>query len=260
MKDIALVVTMRTGSSRMPGKMTKVIANNMCSVDFFGKVFKSVSDIVCPIIAVPEHEIEENTELVRRIKSLGIRLYGGSEDDVFKRVLGAAGKKKYVLDITGDCPFISTYLIREFVSRYSEFVKAGENFYASNVFPTRLVPDGQDIQLYKRSLMNEVGDDYIPEHSGYSVYRWCMKNSETSKRETILKLSSRASYVQGAEKIRMTLDTVQDIETLRKLYKFYNLFDCLGNRDAYEGFLKFLVDTKKNWWPNRNITPKEIQK
>lgn len=257
---IAMVVTMRTGSSRMPGKMTAPIANGKCSVDFFHDLFCELKGIVSPVIAVPEDEIQMNTELVKKIKSRKIKIYGGSEDDVFSRVMNAAGRKEYIIDVTGDCPFISSYLIKEFVSRYSEFMNLNYSFYASNVFPTRVVPDGQDIQLYKKSLMKEIiKTDYIKEHSGYSVYRWCMKNVETEERERIFKLTPRASLIPGSENIRMTLDTKQDSETLCRLYRFYDLFDNLKTKEGYEGFIEYVMDFEKTWWPNRYITPKKIQ-
>lgn len=254
MEKIALVVTMRTGSSRMPSKMTEPIADGMNSVDFFARLFEKLQNKVDPVIAVPEFEIFSKTKLVEKILSRKIKIYGGSEHDVFKRVLCAAGKNKYILDITGDCPFISLHLIDEFIEKYRDKICSGDQFYASNVFPTRLVPDGQDIQLYSKSLMNEVNTDYIPEHSGYSVYRWMKEN-----RATDIMVPYCGTEIKNQEKIRMTLDTVQDIQTLMKLHKFFKLFNYLESKYDYEQFMKYVCNIEKSWWPNRYILAKKIQ-
>jgi spore coat polysaccharide biosynthesis protein SpsF len=250
---------MRTGSSRLPGKMTKQIADGKCSIDFFKTLFdrleKQYSNIKT-VIAIPE---DEGDAFVNEFKRRGMRVFKGSEENVLMRVVGAAKSLRcqYIMDITGDCPFVSKALVDSMLTTIMPDIVAGRKIYCSNVFPKRTSPDGQDIQVYNTEYADFVLNkcEYLPEHSGWNVFGYALTDETVS-------FSNLFTPMKGVHRtedsIRMTLDTEADILALRKMHGLFNLFDDLQTPVMYKQFIQYLVDTEDEWWPNRKIKAKEI--
>jgi len=219
--NIALVVTMRTGSSRLPGKMTKQIADGKCSIDFFKTLFdrleKQYSNIKT-VIAIPE---DEGDAFVNEFKRRGMRVFKGSEENVLMRVVGAAKSLRcqYIMDITGDCPFVSKALVDSMLTTIMPDIVAGRKIYCSNVFPKRTSPDGQDIQVYNTEYADFVLNkcEYLPEHSGWNVFGYALTD-ETVKLDPrspkLVKLFNEEEKFLTAHGIRP-----DDIESVTKLTK-----------------------------------------
>lgn len=260
MNNVALVVAMRTGSSRFPNKMGVSIANGKCSIDFFNDLFRALEDKrgkargVHPVIAMPDIE-DENFE--NEFRKRDISFFKGDENDLLARTVGAADFVgcDYILDITGDCPFVSKYLVRDILHRCARLICGGVDFYCSNVFPERSVPDGQDIQLYSTRLARHVlnSENYNPEHSGYNVWNY-FKDTPAIIKYDVVKVNGKAN----CSSLRMTLDTPEDLVTLHKIWPLFDLFCGLDTQDDYIEFLQCLTRADMDWWPNKCVHPKNI--
>lgn len=258
--SIALVVTMRTGSSRLPGKMTMPIVDGKCSIDFFKVLFDRLKeqhrDLIKPVIAIPDCE---GDSFISQFTKRGMAFFKGSEDNVLHRVMSAAKsmKCKYVLDITGDCPFVSKALIDLMIESSLPAIKNGERFYRSNVFPARNSPDGQDIQLYSTALLEELhaSCDYLQQHSGWNVFEHFKLDESVT---VVNMLKPMQGKFRNEDEIRMTLDTKEDIQTLQKMHKMFFIFDSLQTPIMYKQFVQYMIDVPDEWWPNRKIKAKAI--
>jgi spore coat polysaccharide biosynthesis protein SpsF len=257
---IALVVTIRTGSSRLPNKMTLPIADGKCSIDFFKALFdrlkEQYGDFIRPVIAIPECEGED---FVNEFARRGMVVFKGSENDVLSRVVNAAKAQQcdYIMDVTGDCPFVSNALIDQIVIKMLPNVIRSEEFYCSNVFPKRTNPDGQDIQLYSTATLARIYEnhDYLPQHSGWNVFD---KYKDNSVFKIINAFTPIKGKYRGEDQIRMTLDTEEDVITLAKMHPLFNLFSNLTSMSEYRNFVSCLCELAGEWFPNYKVKAKGI--
>ena len=260
MNRIALVVTMRTGSSRLPNKMTLPIVDGKCSIDFFKALFdrlkEQYGDFIRPVIAIPECEGED---FVNEFARRGMVVFKGSENDVLSRVVNAAKAQQcdYIMDITGDCPFVSKALIDLMLTTIMPDIMAGRKIYCSNVFPRRTSPDGQDIQIYNTYFADFVLNEceYLPQHSGWNVAGYALSNESVVFTNMFKPIKGK---YRSEDQIRMTLDTKEDVATLAKMHQLFDLFDDLTTMDGYRNFVSCLCELAGEWFPNYKVKAKGI--
>jgi len=266
MKTVA-IIQCRMGSTRFPGKVLKPILNiregdaaAICSPEFIYNACKLSGVVDEVVIACPTSDYETFSEYAKELKELtGKHLYvfGGSEENVYQRTLRAAQYRSadIIVDITGDCPFVSSWEIRSMMGTVFDklYKKQRTFFYYSNVFPERCVPDGMDIQIYSTAFMENNSEDVAqPGHSGWNLYMilegiWGLYLYENS----FLK------YYTEITPIRITLDTPEDLEVLRKLAPVF-MHLPMDTKEGTEKWYKYLIGLPDHFWDNSGIVAKEI--
>ncbi len=102
---ILAIVQARMGSNRLPGKVMKEVLGKPLIGYLFERLqlSKRIDKIIMASVKDPY-----NDALCRYVKSLGVDVFRGSEDDVLERCHLAAKPyhPKYVVRITGDCMLI----------------------------------------------------------------------------------------------------------------------------------------------------------
>lgn len=256
------VIQARMGSTRFPGKVVEPILNvdkpnGVTALEFIHNCCSHVKAIQEVVIACPDRDYETFSRYAEELLEItGKRFYvfAGSEDNVYQRTLGAAQYRgaDVIVDITGDCPFVSAYELAFMLAGFLAYTKTpAQHHYMSNVFPLRMVPDGMDIQIYTTNFMAALEAGIIePGHSGWNIW-------QRATPEEMLEHPD-CPYNQDhfqASKLRITLDTPEDLAVLRKLAPiFMELRPC--TKKGLESFLAFMLSRPSEFWDNRSIRAK----
>lgn len=141
-KTLALVQA-RIGSTRLPGKVMKLINKTPVIELLLNRLSKSEK---IDQIIVATSVSKENDRLVAHVNKLGFKCYRGSEDDVLDRFYNAAVKFNgdNIVRITADCPLIDPALIDELLEAFLS--KDSVDYFSNALRPT--YPDGLDVEVF----------------------------------------------------------------------------------------------------------------
>jgi spore coat polysaccharide biosynthesis protein SpsF len=219
MKAIAIIQA-RSTSTRFPRKVLAKLNKNTTVLDLLTSRLRSCKNldwipflntqIPGIIVAIPNNDCM----LIKYCKEEDTLYFQGSENNVMKRVLDCA--KEYeadiIVDITADCPFVDPYHVDALVS----MVKDGYYDYASNI-DLRTWPDGFDVQVYKTELLQTVYNiNPNAPHCGWQI----LNNKHQLIEERKVGFFNLAAPRQITfPEMRLTLDTKEDLEVLREVYK-----------------------------------------
>jgi len=225
--SIIAIIQARTASTRLPGKVLKIIEGKTVLEHVINRVraAKNIDDMV-----VATTVKKEDLEIVKLCASLGISVFCGSEDDVLDRYYQTAKlfKAGHIVRITSDCPLIDPQIIEEVIELY--FQKKAD--YASNTMPETF-PDGLDTEVFS-----------------YKTLKKAWKNAKlSSEREhvtpyirkypNIFKIVNLKCEYNLNDK-RWTLDEPEDFKFIKIIYK--NLY----SEDSLFGMIKILDFLKKH--------------
>jgi glutamate-1-semialdehyde 2,1-aminomutase len=146
---IVAIVQARMGSSRLPGKVLKLI-NGIPVIELL-LLRLSKSKLVDQIV-VATSNTDADIPLVDHVRKLDFSCSQGSEDDVLERFYDVA--KEYgadvVVRITGDCPLVDANLVDQVIEGYL----SSDVDYFSNAMPPTY-PDGLDVEVFSFSVLEQ---------------------------------------------------------------------------------------------------------
>jgi len=207
MKVVAIIQA-RMGSTRLPGKVMKVILGKPVILWDLDRI--SLSKLIDKIVvAIPYGK--ENDVIVDTIKEYNDKIVTtrGSENDVLDRYYQAAVKTSadVVVRITSDCPLIDSVVIDNIIKQFLD----NDCDYCSNSL-TRTYPRGLDTEVFSFKALeeawNEATNDYEREH----VTPYIIENPDK------FKLLNVANDIDLSH-MRWTLDTKEDFEFINVVYK-----------------------------------------
>jgi spore coat polysaccharide biosynthesis protein SpsF len=149
--------------------------------------------------------------IVNECERLSVACFRGDEADVLDRYYRAAQKFSggAIVRITSDCPLIDPELIdatiRAFVDKKAD--------YATNALVVTF-PRGLDVEVF---TMEALARAWAAAHETYQrshVTPYMYENHELFK---IVSLSAKKDY----SNYRWTLDTIEDFEAIREVYKHF---------------------------------------
>ena len=246
MQKFSAIIEARMNSSRLPGKILYK-ANNKPFLWHLIRRLKKVKQINQIILATTKNPIDNI--LVKEAKKNKIKFFRGEEDNVKKRVLGAAKKfnVKNIVGITSDCPIIDINLISQVIDTF----KNNNVEFVSNC-DFRSYPDGMDVAVYKIQALEKsyklTKSKYYREH----VTLFMKHNKRIFKQINIVAPSNIFWPELG-----LTLDEYKDYLFLKKIIEYFYkrknfFFTC-------EDIIKHLIKNK-NWLKiNSNIKRKAIE-
>lgn len=141
----------------------------------------------------------------------GVACHRGSVDDVLARVVGAHRQlgSDVIVEVTGDCTLIDPEVIDWGVEH---FLANDAQIVANVRIPS--FPEGQDIQVFPRSLLEEVEstvtDPAVREHVSLHFY-------EHPKRYRIMHLLAPPMWRRPGQ--RCQLDWPEDLEFIRAVHR-----------------------------------------
>ncbi len=200
--EVVAVVQARMGSVRFPGKVLREISGVPLIKILISRLqlTKNVNKIILATSVDPV-----NDGLEQYVRSLGISVFRGSENDVLSRYyesvknLGA----KYIVRITGDCPFIDP----EIVDAVIDEIKTKKLDYACTA--SDCFPDGLDTEVFTfRALENA-----------------CLQATAQGDREHVTPFLRKSNTIAKSEyrfgenhsDLRWTVDEPEDFEVIRNV-------------------------------------------
>ena len=139
---VLLITQARIGSTRFPGKVTKMIGNTTLLGLHLQRVkeSKKVTDWI--VATTYENGVEQIIDIAN---NAGVKVYQGELNDVLDRFYQAAlpYQPDYVVRVTSDCPLVDAHLIDEVI----DLTIRNEADYGANILKEEF-PDGQDVEVF----------------------------------------------------------------------------------------------------------------
>ena len=235
--NIVAIVQARMGSTRLPGKVLADIANKPAIELLLKRLDKSTK---VSSICVATSVAEENDPLCERVARLGYSYFRGSETDVLERFYQAAKQEKsdVIVRITGDCPLVDPVVVDGVIDIFEK----NKVDYASNIDPPSY-PDGLDVEVFSMHALeravNEATKSFDREH--VTPYL-------RSKQFSSVNLLAE----ENLSNFRLTLDQVEDLHVLRKIFEnfsddiFFGFFDAVNYLRENEEIIKINDKIKRN--------------
>lgn len=232
---IAVIVQARMTSERLPGKvMMKVRGKPL--LQYLLERLKKVegTDVV---VATTTNETDR--VIVELCSAVGVACFQGSERDVLSRYLDASKGYDIIVRVTGDCPLLDPQVVREGIET---FLKRNDDYVSNTIL--RTFPRGQDVEVMSRELLKQL------DHKA---------KSPSDREHVTLYLHSHPSEFavsqfispQGGSHIRLTVDTEEDFELIKRI-----LEQSHGDA-ALSDILKILEENPEWLELNRHVKQKE---
>lgn len=208
MEKFLVITQARMTSTRLPGKVLMHVGDGVKLLELHLlrlKKSKLIKDIV---VATTVNEIDN--EIIELCKKMEIKYFRGSELNVLERFHEASKLSdcEYIIRVTSDCPFIDPQVLDESIVQYLE---SGAD-YGSN---SEDYPNGMNVEIFTKAMLNEAfscaKENYEREH----VTPYFYTNKDKFK---LMQVRSVEKY----PKYRLTVDTKEDLELIREIYKNLN--------------------------------------
>ena len=217
MRTVA-VVSARTGSSRLPGKVLMDLGGRPLIEQVLRRV--AAAERVDEVVLATSDR-EEDAPLAALADRLGLRWHRGSEADVlgrFRDAARAAGAEA-VVRITGDCPLADPGVIDRVAAALQEDPAAAD--YASNVL-RRTYPKGLDAEALHADALERVHrlgrSREAREHVTWFAYR---------ERPDLFLLRS-VEHEADHSALDWSVDDAEDLERVRALWARHGLSERIA--------------------------------
>jgi len=206
MKNL-VILQARTSSSRLPGKVLKLINGKPMIEWQIKRIQKSVVSEI--ILATSIHQNDD--DLCKIVHDLGIEVFRGSLNDVHSRFLNIVKLKKpeYFIRLTGDCPLVMPEILNEMMNQFESRLYD----YYSNINPPTF-PDGLDVEIL----------------SSKAFLKYSLKElSEEEKEHVTLGIRAKSegmrvgNYIseQNYSKLRWTVDYEEDFRFVDHIFRLF---------------------------------------
>ena len=201
------IIQARTNSKRLKNKVLINIYNKSLINHVYDQVKKSkkLKEI---IIATSINKSDD--KLAHHLRSLSIPYYRGDLQNVAKRFLDLATKKKakYFLRISGDSPLINFKIIDRAINIHKK-TKIKYDLI-TNIFP-RTFPKGQSIEIIKTSILKKHINNFSKNEKEH-VTKYFYNNSKKIKIKNFKNNNKKKQFNQ-------TIDTKKDFLFIKKKFK-----------------------------------------
>ena len=209
-KKVGIIIQARMGSTRLPGKVLKLLDKDEKVLDVLIKRMKLCEKVDEIIIATTPDT--QNSLIIDVTKTHNVSYFIGSEENVLERYYEAA--KQYNLDIiiriSSDCPFVDPKLIDDMIIFYRN-----NNFdYVRNVDQSTNFVRGFEIEIFSFNALERAFSlaEKNPEmeHVTYFFY---------THTEIFTMFSYNLDNLKKFDNLRLTIDEKDDLLMCREVYK-----------------------------------------
>lgn len=201
MKVLAITQA-RTGSSRLPNKVMKMVDGKTLLSTHIERILKS-KHITKFIVATTTEKEDDAIEEV--VKSYDLEVSRGSANDVLDRFYQAAKKytPEWVVRLTSDCPLIDPELIDSMIEKAIEL---NVDYISNGLIPT--YPNGMDVEVFKYSALETAWKNATLKSDREHVTPYIYRNSSFQNGD-IFK-SANFEYPENFGNVRLTIDDPED--------------------------------------------------
>ena len=223
-----LVTQARLGSTRLPGKVLKVIENKFLLQIHLERLSqcKNVNEI---IVATTENNADKI--IYDKAKEWGYKAYRGSEANVLDRFYQAVKDKNpnWIVRVTSDCPLIDPKLVEKIIT----FAQAHNCDYVTNGLIEHF-PDGQDVEVLKFSAL-ELAWKNAKLKSELEHVTPYIRNNANAKGDNLFTIKNYPCP-KDYSSIRMTVDEPEDFELISYLVQ------KLGTDKTWLEYTNYMID------------------
>ena len=207
MKTIAIVQA-RMGSSRLPGKVMRMI-NGKPMIELLLRRLENSKRIDKIILATTMNENEH--DLIEHVRQLGYEVFQGSENDVLDRYYRAAEPHKpdTIVRVTGDCPLVDPALVDDVIAAY---VEQDVHFLSNTLPPT--FPDGLDTAVFSYRALKQANTEATTKHEREHVSPYIRESGK-------FKLGSFSNSTDYSSE-RWTVDDISDFKVITSVFNHFN--------------------------------------
>jgi len=206
-KVVALVQA-RMGSTRLPGKVLRVIVGKPMIELLLARL--SQSSELDEIVVAASEEVK-NDKLQSVVESLNYKCTRGSEKNVLNRFYESAKSvgADVIVRITGDCPLVDPTLVDECIRSY----KDSDVDYFSNIDPATY-PDGLDIEVMSFESIERANNETDSEFDREHVTPY-IRNSDSFSKSSI-------QYVKDLSTQRWSVDEPEDLIVVTNVFEHFS--------------------------------------
>ncbi len=232
-KKVIIATQARVGSSRFPNKILKLIDDKTLIEHHIDRL--SLVENVDKIIVATTQE-EGITELIDLLKSRDVEVYQGSTENVLDRFYNAVKDHEldYVVRVTSDCPLIDPNLIYEVI----DFTIKNNLDYGANILE-ELFPDGQDVEVFKFSALEEAFNNAELKSDKEHVTPYIRRNSSYCGGDKFR--SDNYPNEINYNSIRMTVDEEKDLEAIKILV------DKVGVSNTWKEYTDYIINNTSSF-------------
>lgn len=222
---IAAIIQARMGSRRLPGKVMREIGGKSMLEILVNRLKRSrqVSSIV-----VATTEKEEDDKIVEWAEKVGMVCFRGNEDDVLKRFIEAskAMNADIIVRVTADNPLTDPRLVDELIKAH----------LTSKADYTHCIgaPLGISAEVVNREVLEQIHS--MAENAEYRehVTLYIVEHPKLFKIDSVKAEHFSLNYPA----LRLTVDTEEDLELMRRLQEYLGELERLEIREAVEFLAK----------------------
>ena len=204
---VVAIIQARMGSTRLPGKTLTEICGKPLLQHIIERIqhCEFIDDIV-----VATTENKEDYAIIKLSDKLGVKSFTGSENDVLDRFYQCAKKfdADIVVRVTADDPFKDPDVIDRAVKELIS--DKGLDYVSNTIKPT--YPEGIDIEVITLKALERAWKEADKKSEREHVTPYIWNNPE------IFRVSNFENDI-NLSNLRWTLDTPQDLEFTRDIYK-----------------------------------------
>lgn len=205
--SVVAVVQARLASSRLPAKALQDFAGKPMVLHIVDRVrYASTVNLV----GVATTSEPSDDPLVEVCEQAAVPIHRGPVTDILGRLVGAARalRADILVRVWGDAPFIDPHIVDSAVNR---LLHDDLEFVTSGLLRTRTYPEGMDVEVYTRQLLERMDSVTIDR----DIREFPVE---------VVKLSNarigQINYEFDLRNIHLTVDYPADLEAARRLYNF----------------------------------------
>ncbi len=213
------IIQARMGSNRLPGKVLEDVGGASVLARVVRRAGRART--LDAVVVATTSEARDNA-VVQECRTLGVRAFRGSEDDVLDRFYRAAraADASTVVRICADCPLIDPQVIDLVVGSF--FERRAD--YASNTLE-RTFPRGLDLEAMSLEALTRAWRRATDPPERVHVTPYIYRHPELFRLASVTSDSDRSHH-------RWTVDTAEDLAFVRELYARLDNGERFHWRDA----------------------------
>lgn len=209
-KKVGIIIQARMGSTRLPGKILRLLDEHKKVLDVLikrMKLCKKVDDII--IATTPD---KQNSLIIDVTKTHNVSYFIGSEENVLERYYMSAKEHNLdiVIRITSDCPFVDPQIVDDMINFYLH----NEYDYIMNIHETSNFPRGFDVEIFSFDVLKNIYSlakkKPEKEHVTYYIY---------THPEDFNIGYYNIENLKKFDELRLTIDEEEDLILCREIFK-----------------------------------------
>ena len=204
MSKVGAVIQARMGSTRLPGKVMKIIEGKTALAHVIERVklSKLIDDV---LIATTIHERDD--VIVDEALKCGALVLRGSEEDVLSRYYFSARENGFdpIVRVTSDCPLIDHHITDNLIRQY---LAGDSDIVGTAGIGKRTYPTGLDCSVFSFEKLQEAYLKADKQYQREHVTPYIYENGKVTIIENPIDYSRH----------RWTLDTKEDLELIEAIY------------------------------------------